>query len=82
MKRDIIYVGDIAELMGTSEASIRSHLQRSAWPGAIPPPFKIGRRWAWRICNVHNWLDAKAMVLTKKSRKCGRPTKSATVVKG
>lgn len=82
MKPEIIYVGDLAGLMATSEAAIRSHIQRKAWPCAIPRPFRIGRRWAWRLNDVKEWLEEKAMLHPSKGRKRGRPRKKESVIQG
>lgn len=52
----LIYISDLARALAVSEASIRSHLQRRHWPASIPPPLRLGRRWAWRKQDVEMWL--------------------------
>lgn len=69
---EILYVPDLARILGTTEASIRNHLQRET-PGALPPGFKRGGKWAWYKKDVQRWLETR----TKRPR--GRPTKAEQV---
>jgi predicted DNA-binding transcriptional regulator AlpA len=78
MGKKIIYVPDLAVTLGKTEGSIRGHLGRESWPAAIPPPIRIGSRWAWRIEDVELWLEGKATVVStaKPARPVGRPKKA------
>lgn len=82
MPQHVIYVNDLAAMLGTSEAAVRSSIQRKGWPGSIPPPFRIGRKWAWQISAVTEWLNSKALAGPSKMKKRGRPLKTSTVVCG
>lgn len=62
----LIYISDLARALAVSEASIRSHLQRHHWPASIPPPLRLGRRWAWRKQDVEQWLAELAGKPIKK----------------
>lgn len=82
MNPQVIYVGDLASLMGTSEAAIRSHIQRRSWPAAIPLPFRLGRKWAWRVADVQNWLAGKSGEPQAKVGRRGRPPKAVSALHG
>lgn len=80
MRQKIIYTHDLALFMGLSEAAVRSHIQRRSWPQAIPPPFRIGKKWAWSLHDIEKWVSAKTKqteTSTKwpNNRKRGRPRK-------
>lgn len=62
----LIYISDLARALAVSEASIRSHLHRRHWPASIPPPLRLGRRWAWRKQDVEQWLAELAGKPIKK----------------
>lgn len=58
-KSEVMYVADLAALLGRSEVAIRQAINRGAdW---IPSPFYLGRRLAWRRDDVKRWLDARAV---------------------
>lgn len=79
----LIYIPDLARALAVSEASIRSHLQRSHWPASIPPPLRLGRRWAWRKQDVEQWLADLAGKPIKKEGEIhlGRPTKATQIAR-
>lgn len=83
MQPQVIYVGGLAGLMGTSEAAIRSHIQRRSWPTAIPLPFRLGRKWAWKMEDVQDWLAGKSGdSKDNKVGRRGRPPKAVSVLQG
>lgn len=55
---EVIYVAEMAALMGRSEVAIRQALNRGvSW---LPPPFYLGRRVAWRRSDVQQWLEQRS----------------------
>lgn len=58
MQPEILYVTDLARLMGRTEAAVRTAVnRRAAW---VPPPFNVGRRIAWRRVDVDAWFARQA----------------------
>jgi len=79
-------IEELSIILGKSIASIHGHLARKQFD-AVPPPIKLGRRLAWQVESVDEWIDAKAAqagIRTKSSlahalppvRRRGRPTKA------
>ncbi len=55
---EVIYVSQLATLLGRTEAAIRSAINRGAdW---LPKPFPMGRRLAWRRVDVDRFLAEQA----------------------
>lgn len=55
MASEVIYVRDLAEMLGKSEAAIRSAIRRGS--SSIPPGmFKTGTENCWRRETVDRWL--------------------------
>ncbi len=62
---DLLYVKDIADKLGTTEAAVRSRVQRR--DGSIPPFFWMGKRIVWRVETVDQWLkDQEAKALSER----------------
>lgn len=61
---DVLYIPDLAKKLGRTESAIRVAVQRDAHLGVrkkrLPPAFKMGRLWAWRVTDVDAWLAKKA----------------------
>ena len=86
-------IEEMSEMLGKTIASIYGHLARKQWD-AVPPPMKLGRRLAWLVEGVDNWIadksrQAEAMreryymeVLNAQPRKRGRPTKAEVRARG
>ena len=76
MQKVVLYVPDLAQYLGLTETSIRTHVYRCNW-SVIPPPIRLGGRIAWRKIDVDNFLQEKAdqsqVEEIKKGR--GRPRK-------
>jgi len=54
----VLYVHDLAAMLGRTEAAIRAAVSRGAeW---LPPAFPMGRRLAWRAEDVDAFLKARA----------------------
>jgi predicted DNA-binding transcriptional regulator AlpA len=50
----VLYVTDLARMLGRTEAAIRTAVNRGApW---LPPSFSMGRRLAWRREDVEKFL--------------------------
>lgn len=54
---DVLYVPELARKLGRTEAAIRAAVHRGS--RSVPPPFKIGRKHAWRPESVDAWLDGR-----------------------
>lgn len=55
---DVLYIAQLAQRLGKTDAAVRAGLQRKAdW---VPPSFKMGSRHAWRPADVDRFLAAKA----------------------
>ena len=57
---DLLYIPDMAKLLGTTEAAIRSRIQRNA---DIPPHAKLGSRIIWTQPMYDKWLQAKTSTI-------------------
>jgi predicted DNA-binding transcriptional regulator AlpA len=51
----VLKVSDLARMLGRTEASIRSAINRDD-TGSIPPRLNMGRRICWRRSTVEAWL--------------------------
>ncbi len=54
----VLNVYELADLLGTTSAAIRSHWQRRNFE-AIPRPIHLGRRLGWPLQVVEEWLQKK-----------------------
>lgn len=54
-EQQILYVPDLARMLGMTEASVRGHFYRRS--GAIPKGFKLGTKLAWRRATVLQFLE-------------------------
>lgn len=61
---DVLYVADVAQKLGMTESAVRMAVARDKGRGerkrALPKPFKIGAKLAWRRQDVDAWLERKA----------------------
>lgn len=61
MEKEILYVPELARMLGMTEAALRGHYYRRS--GAVPKAFKMGKKIAWRRETVLDFLkqrEAKA----------------------
>lgn len=54
---DVLYVPQLAQMLGLSEAAVRGHYYRRS--GAIPKAFKLGAKLAWRRSTVLEFLSQR-----------------------
>lgn len=55
---EVLYVHDLARMLGRTETAIRAGVNRKAsW---LPPPFPMGHRLAWRRVDVVSFLAEQA----------------------
>jgi predicted DNA-binding transcriptional regulator AlpA len=54
---EVLYVADLARLLGMTEAAVRGHVYRRST--AVPPAFTLGRRLAWRRATVMAYLEER-----------------------
>ena len=83
-------IEEISTILGKSIAAIHGHLARKQFD-AVPPPIKLGRRLAWLVEAVDDWIDDKVQQAeTEYStqihhdlplNRTGRPTKAETIAK-
>jgi len=72
----ILYIADLAEMLGRSEAAIRSAHQR----GSIPGAFTLLGRTAWHRAVIETWLACQSVnTIAAKPQKRGRKRESHTV---
>lgn len=80
------YIEDMSIILGKTPASIYGHLARKQFD-AVPQPIKLGRRLAWPVKFVDEWINEKATRANEKARaqrnhttppikRRGRPRKS------
>ena len=79
----LLNVHELAEYLSTTVPAIYSHINRQNYI-AIPRPIKLGRRLAWPMEIVDNWIRQKVAdtektqcrnTLDRPRRKRGRPRK-------
>ena len=79
-------IQELATILGKTVAAIHGHLARKQFD-AVPPPIRLGRRLAWLVESVDDWIDAKAAqaatqtkeyaaVKRTPARRRGSPTKT------
>lgn len=65
----VLYVRDLAALMGRTVAAVRGHIARGNWT-AVPRPFRLGpRTLAWTRSGYEAWLAERE---ASAGRKRGR----------
>ncbi len=90
-ERKFYYIEDMAAILGKSAMAIHGHLARKQYD-AVPPPMKLGRRLAWLIVEVDEWINSKSAVakaelerqmvfLRANPVRRGRPTKVEEIKK-
>lgn len=57
MDAEVLYVPDLARMLGMTEAAVRGHFYRRS--GAIPKGFKLGAKLAWRRATVLQFLEER-----------------------
>ncbi len=83
------YIEEMSAILGKTPAAIHGHLARKQYD-AVPPPVKIGRRQAWLVEAVEEWINAKVIVARVEVEKQmefmrvnpvkrGRPTKTEEI---
>lgn len=66
-ERQVLFVADVAERLGMTEAAVRGAIRRGQW-SAVPRPFRLGvRRLAWLQSDLDEWL-----VQRSRSARVGR----------
>lgn len=82
-------IGELASLLSTTVPAVQAHLARRNYE-AVPPPIHLGKRLAWPVHGVSEWVEQKiaqskfyAAVasasndeMTLPRRKRGRPRKT------
>ena len=57
MDAEVLYVPDLARMLGMTEAAVRGHFYRRS--GANPKGFKLGAKLAWRRATVLQFLEER-----------------------
>lgn len=52
---DILYIPDLARLLGRTETGIRQAAYRRS--RSVPQAMKLGDRYAWKRAEVEDWLQ-------------------------
>lgn len=79
-------IEELSTILGKSIAAVHGHLARKQFD-AVPPPMKLGRRLAWLVDSVDDWIDGKAAqaaaqaeeykeIMQAPPKRRGRPTKA------
>lgn len=55
---DVLYVPGMARKLGKTESALRMLVARGS--DAVPKPFKLGGKLAWRRVDVDRWLAKRA----------------------
>ncbi len=53
-------IEEMSTILGKSIASIHGHLSRKQFD-AVPAPIKLGRRLAWLVTSVDEWIEIKSI---------------------
>ena len=73
MKKRVVFIKEFCEIMGMTEHSVRSHLQRASLQGdgggVLPKPFKLGRKMAWTTDMINKFLLRKEKEVSDCPRK-------------
>lgn len=68
LEKKFYNIEEMSELLGKSIASIYGHLARKQFD-AVPPPMKLGRRLAWLVSGVDEWVDMKIREVEREQAK-------------
>ena len=88
VQRRFYNISEIASIFGMTVSAVHGHLARKQFD-AVPPPMKLGRRLAWLVESVDDWIEAKAAqavaqaenyqaFMQTPAKPRGRPTKAET----
>lgn len=66
MSKLLYNVSELSAILGFTVSAIHAHLARRHYD-AVPPPIRLGRRLAWPVDSVNQWLDAKLQAATTHS---------------
>lgn len=93
MQKQFYFIAEVAEILGISVASVQAHLARKRFD-TVPVPTKIGRRLAWPVAVMNDFIEAKIKACQQQSvkavpvaavahspKKVGRPTKREAMKK-
>lgn len=58
LEKKFYNIEEMSAILGKSIASIYGHLARRQFD-AVPMPMKLGRRLAWLVTGVDEWVEAK-----------------------
>ena len=61
---EIIYIPELATMMGKSDVAVRAMIQRESKD--VPPSFKVGRKHAWYLEDARKFFAAKRKAAAKK----------------
>ena len=74
IEQEILFIKDVAKLLGRSEAAIKFALHdKSPW---LPPSFKQGRHRCWLLSTIRQHLKQQEQLQLNPPRKPGRPRKT------
>lgn len=61
---ELLYMPQMAEKLGTTVTALRSKVDRMMNQSQrvdLPRPIRLGKKYAWRIETVENWLKSKEL---------------------
>jgi len=71
-------IDEMSAILGKSIASIYGHLARKQFD-AVPMPMKLGRRLAWLVTGVDEWVDGKIREVERQAEKYEEHISSSVV---
>ena len=71
-------IEEMSAILGKSIASIYGHLARRQFD-AVPMPMKLGRRLAWLVSGVDEWVDGKLREVEEERKVYEEHMKSSVV---
>ena len=74
-------IEEMSAILGKSIASIYGHLARKQYD-AVPMPMKLGRRLAWLVVVVDEWVDGKIAEIEDQVKKYSVPRRKGRPRKG
>ena len=94
MQKQFYFIAEVVEILGISVASVQAHLARKRFD-TVPVPTKLGRRLAWPVAVMNEFIEAKikacqqqpvkaesGAAIAHTPKKVGRPTKREAMKKG
>lgn len=67
LEKKFYNIEEMSAILGKSIASIYGHLARRQYD-AVPMPMKLGRRLAWLVSGVDEWVEGKIQEVKREQK--------------